>query len=393
MKQIKGIYFDNAATTPVDKKVLNEMLPYFSSKYGNPASFHNKGKEARDAVENARTRVAKILNCKPKEIIFTGSGTESINFALKGIAFANRSKGNHIITSEIEHHAVLHTCEFLEKNGFEITYLKVDKFGLVNPKDVEAAITDKTILVSIIYANNEIGTIEPIAKIGKICRQKKVYFHTDACQAAGTLDLNVSNLNADLMTLNGSKIYGPKGVGILYLKEGIEIEPLIHGGGQEFGLRSGTENVPSIVGFAKALEISQKKRKKESERLTKLKNTLIAGLLKIPKTRLNGHPTERLPNNVNISFLDIEGEAMLLYLNEKKVYASTGSACASKSLETSHVLKAIGLPYEASHGSLRFSLGKHTTLAEIKYLLKIMPEIVETLRKISPLNLSMERYK
>ncbi|MEK6893607.1 MAG: cysteine desulfurase NifS [Nanoarchaeota archaeon] len=391
MKQ--EIYFDNAATTPVDKRVLNEMLPYFSDIYGNPGSFHNKGKKAKEAVEDARSRIAKILNCKSKEIIFTSGGTESINFALKGIAFTNKSRGNHIITSEIEHHAVLHTCDFLEKNGFQLTYLKVDKFGLVNPKDVESAITDKTILVSIMYANNEIGTIEPIAEIGKICRQKKVYLHTDACQAAEALDLSVSNLNVDLMTLNGSKIYGPKGVGILYLKEGIKIEPLIHGGGQEFDLRSGTENVPFIIGFAKALEISQEERKKESERLIKLRDALIDGLLKIPKTKLNGHPSLRLPNNINVSFLDIEGEAMLLYLNEKGVYASTGSACASKSLETSHVLRAIGLPYEASHGSLRFSLGKYTTLAEIKYLLKIMPKIVETLRKISPLNLSMEHYK
>jgi cysteine desulfurase len=392
MKQ-KEIYFDNAATTAVDPAVLNAMLPYFSRKYGNPGSFHNKGKEAKDAVENARSHVARILNCKLKEVVFTGSGTESINLAIKGVAFANKSKGNHIITSQIEHHAVLHTCEFLEKNGFEVTYLKVDKFGLVNPKELEAAITDKTILVSIMYANNEIGTIEPIAEIGKICRQKKVYFHTDACQAVGFLDLKVSNLNVDLLTLNGSKVYGPKGVGILYLKEGIEIEPLIHGGGQEFSIRSGTENVPSIIGFAKALTIAQENAKKESDRLIKLRDELISSLLKIPKTRLNGHSTERLPNNVNISFLDVEGEAMLLYLNEKGVYASTGSACTSKSLETSHVLKAIGLPYEASHGSLRFSLGKHTTLGEIKYLLRIMPKIVETLRKLSPLNLNMEHYK
>jgi len=389
----REIYLDNAATTCLDEKVLHETIPYLKTKYGNPSSFHSKGKEAREAVENARARTARVLNCKSKEIIFTSGGTESINFALKGVAFANKDKGNHIITSQIEHHAVFHTCEFLEKQGFKVTYLKVDKFGLVNLKDVEAAITDKTILVSIMYANNEIGTIEPIADIGKICRQKKVLLHTDACQASSALDLKVSNLNVDLMTLNGSKIYGPKGIGILYIKEGINIEPLIHGGGQEFGLRSGTENVSSIIGFAKALELVQEEKKKENKRLTKLRDILIEGLLKIPKTRLNGHSSLRLPNNINVSFLDIEGEAMLLHLNEKRVYASTGSACASKSLETSHVLKAIGLPYEASHGSLRFSLGKHTTLGEIRYLLRIMPEIVKTLRKISPLNLNMEHYK
>lgn len=389
---MKETYLDNSATTPTDPRVLEEMLPFLSDIYGNPSSFHSKGKEAKDAVDSAREKVAKILNCSSKEIIFTSGGTESINFALKGIAFANREKGNHIITSKIEHHAVLETCAYLEKNGFEITYVNVDKYGFVSPIDIKNAITDKTILISIMYANNEIGTIEPIEEIGAIAREKGIYFHTDACQAAGSFELDVNKLNVDLLTINGSKIYGPKGVGILYKKSGIDIEPLIHGGGQEFNLRSGTENVSSIVGFAKALEIAQSEMKENNFRMTGLRDYLIHGLLKIPKSRLNGHPKQRLPNNVNVSFLDVEGEAMLLYLNEKGIYASTGSACTSQSLETSHVLAAIGLPYEASHGSLRFSLGKNTKIDDIDYLLKVLPDVINTLRKISPLNLNMEHY-
>jgi len=389
----KTIYLDYSATTPMEKEVVNSMMPYFSEKFGNPGSFHSKGLEAKNSLDSARETVAKILNCTPSEIIFTSGGTESINFALKGIAFQHKLKGNHIITSKIEHHAVMSTCEFLEKNGFKVTYLNVDKYGLVNPKDVEKAITDKTILISIMYANNEIGTIEPIAEIGKIAKEKKVYFHTDACQAAGSLEMNVSKLNVDLMTLNGSKVYGPKGIGLLYIKKGISIEPLIHGGGQENNLRSGTENVPYIVGFAKALELAQSKKEKENMRLIELRNYLINNLLKIPKSRLNGHPINRLPNNVNISFMDVEGEAMLLYLDKEGICASTGSACASKSLEPSHVLIATGLSYEGAHGSIRFTLGKSTTKQELDKVINSMPGIVKTLKNISPVNLDMEHFK
>jgi cysteine desulfurase len=365
------------------------MIPYFKEKYGNPSSMHHKGLEARNAIEGARKKIALSLNCKAEEIIFTGGGTESVNLAIKGVAFANKKNGNHIITSKFEHHAVLEACKYLEKNGFEVSYLGVSREGMVNPADVERAITDKTILVSVMYANNEIGTIQPVREIGEVCRRKGVLFHTDACQAAGYLDIKASNLNADMMSLNGSKIYGPKGVGILFVKSGVSLEPIIHGGGQEKGLRSGTENVPAIVGFAKALELVQSEREREGARLLKLREMLIDGLLKIPKSRLNGSRKKRLPNNANITFLDVEGEAMLLHLSEKGVCASTGSACSSTSLEASHVLTAIGVKPEAAHGSVRFSLGRETKERDIRYLLKIMPEIVEKLRKISPIKLNI----
>ena len=348
---------------------------------------HDAGLAAKDALDSAREKIAKILNCSPNEIIFASGGTESINLAIKGIAFA--SSGRHIITSKIEHHAVLHTCEYLEKNGFDVTYLNVDKYGLVNPKDVEKAIRDDTILITIMYANNEIGTIEPMEEIGRIAKKHSIPFHTDACQA-GLLDLDVKKLNVDLMTLNSSKIYGPKGVGLLYKRKGIVIEPIVHGGGQEFGLRSGTENLPGIVGFAKALELMQKNKSKESKRLIALRDKLIKGLLKIPKAFLNGHPAKRLANNVNVSILDIEGEAVLLHLNEKGICASTGSACTAKSLEPSHVITSLGLPYEAAHGSLRFSLGKYTTGKDIDAVLKYLPEIVKNLRLLSPVRLKKE---
>lgn len=390
---MKTIYLDNAATTAVDPAVVKEMLPFFSKKFGNPGSFHNVGLESKKAIDAARKSVSTILKCKTSEIIFTGGGTESVNLAIKGIALRNKNKGNHIITSKVEHPCVLETCSFLERNNFSVTYLNVDKHGLVSPDDIRSAITDKTILISIMYANNEIGTIQPIREIGRIAKEKNVLFHTDACQAAGFLKLTPSELNVDLLTINGSKIYGPKGAGVLYKKDSVILEPLLHGGGQEFGLRSGTENVPAIVGFAKALELAQKSREEETKRLTKLRDTLIKGLLKIPKSRLNGHPNLRLPNNVNITFLDVEGEAMLLHLNERGVCASTGSACASHSLEPSHVLKAIGLSYEGAHGSIRFTLGKDAKQKDIQYVIKIMPGIVEQLRKISPVNLSEEHVQ
>src|SRR3989344_8908867 len=389
---MKEIYLDNAATTKIRQEVKEEMLKYLDVVYGNPGSFHAKGLEAKEALEDARERVAKLINAKSKEIIFTGGGTESINLALKGLAKAMRDKGNHIITTRIEHHAVLHTCEYLERyESCEVTYLDVDEYGMVNPKDVESAIKGNTILITIMYANNEIGTINPIEEIGVIARKHNVYFHTDACQAAGYSDLDVEKLNIDLMTVNGSKIYGPKGVGMLYVKTGIQLVPLIHGGGQERNLRSGTENVPGIMGFAKAFEIAQAERGNEVLRLTKLRDKLVNEILKnIPKTFLNGHPTQRLPNNANVSILDIEGEALILYLNEYGIYTSTGSACTSQTLDPSHVVIATGLPYEAAHGSIRFTLGRETTEEDIDKVLNVLPGIVKILRQISPVNVKEE---
>ncbi len=386
---MKRIYLDNAATTQVDARVLRAMLPFFSKKFGNPSSFHALGLEAKNAMDSARKKIARLLNCSQKEIVFTGSGTESCNLAIKGIAFANRKKGRHIITSKIEHHAVLNACEWLEKEmGFEITYLGVDKSGLVNPMDVEKAIRKDTILVSIMYANNEIGTIEPIKKIARICSKKKVLFHTDACQAAGFLDIDTKRLGIDLMTINGSKIYAPKGTGLLFVKKGTAIAPLIHGGAHEFGLRAGTENVAGIVSLAKALEISQRSRKSEAKRLSALRDFFIRELLKrIPNSFLNGHKKKRLPNNVNVSFLDVEGESILLMLDRLGVCASTGSACSSQSLDPSHVILATHLPYEAAHGSIRFSLGRHTKKSDIGFVLRIFPGIIERLRLISPVHL------
>ena len=383
-----AIYLDHAATTPVDPRVAAAMEPFWAYNFGNPASFHSYGLAAKKALEAARGSVAKIIGAQPSEIVFTGGGTESVNLALKGVARANKERGRHIITSKIEHHAVLHSCEALEKEGFEVTYLDVDKYGLVDPADVERAIRPDTILISIMYANNEIGTIEPIAEIGAIARKRDIPFHTDACQAGGACELDVRRLNVDLMTLNGSKIYGPKGVGMLYIHKGVLIEPIIHGGGQEAGLRSGTENVPGIIGFAKALELAQASRQKECARLIKLRDRLVEGILKsIPDSFLNGHPTKRLPNNVNVTILNIEGESLVLQLDRAGIAASTGSACSSERLEPSHVLLAIGLPKEAAHGSLRLTLGHSNSDADVDYVLKTLPPIVERLRAISPVRI------
>ncbi len=390
----KQIYLDHAATTYLDSRVMKAMKPYFEEKYGNPGSLHQKGLEAKEAVTKAREKVAELIKAKPEEIIFTSGGTESINLALQETVYPNREKGKHIITSKIEHPAVLETCKFLEKDGFTVTYLEVDKDGLVNPKEVEKAIRKDTILISIMYANNEIGTIEPIAEIGTIAEKYKIPFHTDACQAGGALDLNVKKLKVDLMTLNGSKIYGPKGIAILYKRAGIKMHPLIQGGGQEFGLRSGTENVPAIVGFAKALELAQKEKEAENKRLSGLRDYFVKEVLKkIPKTFLNGHPTKRLANNVNISFLDVEGESVLLYLDQKGIMVSTGSACSSEKLEISHVLDAIGLKHDAAHGSIRFTLGKKTTKEELDYTVKELIPIIKSLRKISPVHLNAEEIR
>ena len=342
-------------------------------------------------------KISKILNCSPGEIIFTGGGTESINLAIKGIAHylgKKLKKGKHIITQKTEHPAVLETCEFLEKEGYSVTYLDVDRYGMIRLEDLKNAIREDTILVSIMYANNEIGTIQPLKKIGKICSEKNVCFHSDACQAGNYLNLDVKKLGVNLLTLNGSKIYGPKGVGILYVQRGTAITPLIHGGGQERRLRSGTENIPLIVGFAKALEIVDAEKSSEKVRIKKLSEKLIEGILgTIPKAFLNGHPTERIPSNVNISILDVEGEAVLLYLDEKGICISTGSACTSKTLDPSHVILSTGLPYEAAHGSLRFSLGKNTTERDIDKILKILPGVITELRGLSPVNLNAEDFK
>lgn len=378
------IYLDHAATTYMDPKVRESMKPYWEENFGNPSSIYEEGREAKRAISNARLKVAEVLNARPDEIIFTSGGTESDNIAILGLARSYKNKGNHIITSKIEHHAVLDSCKKLEKEGFEISYIDVDKDGILDLKQFKSALKYETILVSIMYANNEIGSIQPIKEIAKIIRNHKAILHTDAVQAPSYLDLNVLKLGVDLMTLNGSKIYGPKGVGLLYKKRGSKIEPLVYGGGQEAGLRSGTENVAGIVGFAKAIELAQKDKEKESERLIKLRDYFIEEILKtLPKSQLNGSQKDRLPNNVNISIMGIEGEAMVLYLDAKGVACSTGSACTSDILEPSHVIKAIKTPDDYAHGSLRFTMGKKTTKADIDYLLKVLPEVINKLKSIS----------
>lgn len=380
---MRRLYLDYAATTPVRKEVIKETLPFCTIKFGNASSLHSFGQEAKKALEDSRARLAKAMGCQASEIVFTSGGTESNNLALKGVAFANRSKGNHIITSKIEHHCVLHTCEWLGRNGFEITYLPVDKYGLVDPNDLENEIKKDTILVSIMHANNEIGTIEPIEKIGEICKRKGVYFHTDTVQSFGKIPVDLKN--TDMASISSHKIYGPKGIGALFIRKGTKIEPILHGGGHENGMRSGTENVTAIAGFAKAAELIVKEMPKESKRLENLRNKLIKGVLKIENSHLNGHPKQRLPNNTNFWFDYIEGESLVLSLDDRGIAASTGSACSSKSLEPSHVLMAIGLKHEQAHGSLRMTLGKYTKESDIDYVIKTLPGVVERLRKISAL--------
>lgn len=381
---MKRIYLDYASTTPVDRRVQKAMAPYFSEKFGNTMSLHSFGQEAKIALEESREKIARVIGAKAKEIVFTSSATESNNLALKGIAFANKNKGNHIIISVIEHPCVLESAKWLEKQNFEITMVKVDKYGLVNPDDVKKAIKENTILVSIIQASNEIGTIQPITEIAKLCRGKGVYFHTDAAQSFGKIPIDVNKMNIDLLTASSHKIYGPKGAACLYVREGIKLQPLLHGGGQENGLRSSTINVPAIVGFAKAAEICEKEMKSESKRQIKLRDYLIKNILKIEGSHLNGHPEKRLPNNINVSFDFIEGEAMVIQLDMEGIALSTGSACSSATLEPSHVLLAIGLKPEQAHGSLRISLGKQTTKKDIDYFLKVLSPIIKRLRKISP---------
>lgn len=385
MKQPKRkIYFDYAATTPVDPRVLRAMMPYFSEKFGNTMSLHSLGQEAKQALEESRETIAEMIGAKNEEIIFTSSATESNNLALKGIAWANKDRGNHIIISPIEHACIMESARWLEKQGFEITPLKVDKYGFVDPNELRKAIKKNTILVSIIHASNEIGTIEPIAEIGKICREKGTYFHTDASQSLGKVPINVNKMNIDLMTGSSHKMYGAKGVGLLFLRKGTKITPLLSGGGQESGLRSSTVNVAGIVGFAEACRICRKEMTAEGKYITALRNKLIDGVLQIENSHLNGHPTRRLPNNANFWFNFIEGESLVIQLDLLGIAASTGSACSSVKLEPSHVLLAIGLkPFEA-HGSLRLSLGRWTKEKEINYLLEILPPIVKRLRQISP---------
>jgi len=378
------VYLDYAATTPVDPRVLKTMLPFFSEKFGNTMSLYGLGQEAKAALEESREKVADLMRAKSDEIIFTSSATESNNLALKGIAFANKNKGGHIIISQIEHPCVMESAKWLEKQGFEITRLKVDKYGQVNPDDVKKAIKKNTILVSIIHASNEIGTIQPIKEIGKICRQKGVYFHTDAAQSFGKIPINVNKMSIDLLTASSHKMCGPKGAALLFVREGTRIEPLLHGGGQEMGLRSSTINVPAIVGFAKVAKICQKEMAKESQRLIKLRDKLIKGVLeKIDDSHLNGHPEKRLPNNANFWFKFVEGESIVIQLDLSGISASTGSACSSAKLEPSHVLSAIGLKPQEAHGSLRLTLGRWTKEKDIDYVLKVLPEAIKRLRKIS----------
>jgi cysteine desulfurase len=383
---MKRIYLDYAATTPTHPEVLKAMLPYFTDAFGNPSSIHSLGQEAKEAVEKARSQVSALIGAKNEEIVFTGSGTEADNFALKGVVLANQGKGNHIITSSIEHHAVSETCKLLVKQGFSVTYLPVDGYGMVDPSGVKKAITGKTILISVMHASNEVGTIEPIAEIGNIAREAEIYLHTDAVQTAGHIPVDVNRLNVDLLSISAHKLYGPKGIGALYIRKGTKVSSFIHGGNQERGKRASTENVPAIVGFGKATEIAQQEMLEEAQKLTALRDRLIEGILgSIEHTRLNGHPVTRLPNNVNVSVDYVEGESMLLNLDLAGICASTGSACSSADLEPSHVLVAMGLPHLQAHGSLRFSLGKWTTEEDINQVLNVLPGIVSKLRAMSPL--------
>ncbi len=384
-KKVKRIYLDYAATTPVDPRVMKAMQPYFTKDFGNTMSLHSFGQKAKEALEESRQEIASLINADKNEIIFTASATESNNLVLKGIAAANKEKGRHIIISSIEHTCIIESAKWLEKEGFAITRLPVDQDGMINPEVVRQAIKPETILISIIHASNEIGTIQPIEEIGKICRAKGVYFHTDASQSFGKIPLDAKKMNIDLLTASSHKIYGPKGAALLYIRQGIKIEPLIHGGGQEFGLRSSTINLPAIVGFTEAAKLCREEMTKETRRLTALRDELIKNVIQTIKgVHLNGHPQKRLANNINFWFEFIEGESLVYSLNELGVAVSTGSACSSAKLEPSHVLLAIGLKPHQAHGSLRISLGRWTTGKEIEYFLKVIPLAVEKLRGISP---------
>ncbi|MFA6226122.1 MAG: cysteine desulfurase NifS [Methanoregula sp.] len=382
----RTIYMDHSATTFVKPEVVKEMIPFFTEHFGNPSSIYGIARESKNAIDAARVQTAKALGADPDEIYFTSGGSESDNWAIKGVAFANRKRGNHIITSQIEHHAVLHTCQYLETEGFEVTYLPVDQYGLVDPAVLEKAITEKTILITIMYANNEIGTIEPIAELGAIARKHKVYFHTDAVQVIGSVPIDVKAQNIDLLSLSAHKFYGPKGTGALYIKKGVRIDTLIHGGGQERRKRAGTENIAGIVGLGKAIEMATADIPGHSAKIRAMRDRLIKGVIAtIPNARLNGHPEQRLAGNFNVSFEFIEGESMLLWLDDEGICASTGSACTSGSLEPSHVLLATCLPVEISHGSLRLTLGDANTDKDVDVVLEVLPKVVTKLRDMSPL--------
>ncbi|MCW4020378.1 MAG: cysteine desulfurase NifS [Candidatus Bathyarchaeota archaeon] len=384
---MQRIYMDYAAGMPVDERVLEAMAPYFAENYGNPSSVHLLGNKARKAISEARNKVSGLIGAeKEAEVVFTSGGTESNNLAIKGVAYRKRVKGNHIVTSSIEHMSVINTCKYLSKQGFEVTYLPVDKYGIVDPKSLNEAMTDKTILVSIMYANGEIGTIEPIKEIGEIVQSKGAVFHVDAVAAAGQLPIDVQKENIDLLSLSSNDMYGPRGVGALYIRSGTSVQPIMHGGGQERGLRSGTENLLGIVGMGKAAEICKAEMRNEAARLRGLRDRFIKGVLgRIPESYLNGHPAKRLPNNVNVRFSYIEGESLILSLDMEGVACSSGSACTSKTLAPSHVLLGIGLKHEEAHGSLLFTLGRRNTAEDVDYVLELLPRIVERLRMISPL--------
>jgi len=383
---MKRIYLDNTATTPTHPDVVKAMLPYFTDVFGNPSSIHSYGQEGKEAIEEARVKVAELIGAQDEEIVFTSGGTEADNFALKGVAYANEKKGNHIIASPIEHHAVMETCKFLEQRGFRVTFLPVDGYGLVDPDDVRRAITSETILISVMHANNEIGTIEPIAEIGKLAREAEICFHTDAVQTVGHIPVDVGEFGVDLLSLSAHKLYGPKGAGALYIRKGTKITPFMHGGEQERRRRASTENIPGIVGLGKAVELVRQEMSEEAERLTLLRDRFIKGLMeRIDHVHLNGHPRARLPNNVNVSIDFVEGESMVLNLDLEGICASTGSACSSASLEPSHVLLATGVLPEQAHGSLRLTSGRWTTEEDIQRVLEVLPRIVAKLRAMSPL--------
>lgn len=386
MEDKKLVYMDHAATTYTKPEVLQEMLPYFTQYFGNPSSIYSFARQSKKAIEEARDKVAKAIGAKSDEIFFTAGGSEADNWSLKGVAFGNRNKGNHIITTKIEHHALLHTCEYLQKNGFEVTYLDVDEFGMISLEELKKSITDKTILISIMFANNEIGTVQPIAEIGKIAKERGVYFHTDAVQAIGNIEIDVKEMNIDMLSLAAHKFYGPKGIGALYIRKGVKLDNLIHGGGQERKKRAGTENLPGIVGLGKAIELATADIAGHNLKIVAQRDRLLKGIIdRIPNTKLNGHGVKRLPGNINVSFEFIEGESLLLLLDHAGVCGSTGSACSSGSLDPSHVLLSIGLPHEMAHGSLRLSLGDLTKDEDIDYVLEVLPNIVQKLRDMSPL--------
>jgi cysteine desulfurase len=374
------IYLDHAATTALDPRVLDAMIPYLTSEFGNASSIYTLGRHAMQAIDGAREQVAELIHCRPTEIVFVGCGSESDNLAIKGVAYAAQKKGNHIITSSIEHHAVLHTCQYLERFGFKTTYVPVDEHALVDPDEIGRAITDQTVLVSIMYANNEVGTIEPIAEIGRICRAKKVPFHVDAVQAGGMLPIDVAAWNADLISLSAHKFYGPKGMGVLYTRQGVRILPQLQGGSHERGRRAGTENVAGIVGTATALRLAQEELPQVTPRIQALRDRLIEGILPIPGSKLTGHPSQRLPNNASFCFAGVEGESILLNLDLLSIAASTGSACTSGSVDPSHVLEAMGLPPEWSHGSLRLTLGKENTAEDVETVIAALPDMIEKVR-------------